>query len=82
MYTHLVELVCFDACLHCITCIVVADFSLVALRIPIGDRPLLTKIDRIDQKADGLKELVDLMKSCWHGDPTQRPNAESRCLLL
>ncbi|XP_044213102.1 receptor-interacting serine/threonine-protein kinase 3-like isoform X1 [Thunnus albacares] len=57
------------------------DSSLVALRVPKGDRPLSTEIDRIDQKADGLKELVDLMKSCWHGDPTQRPYAK-KCLKV
>ncbi|XP_067447171.1 receptor-interacting serine/threonine-protein kinase 3-like [Thunnus thynnus] len=53
--------------------IVAADSSLLKMGIRRGDRPPLTEID---QKADGLKELVDLMKSCWHGDPTQRPYAK------
>ncbi|KAF3688906.1 Ankyrin repeat and protein kinase domain-containing protein 1 [Channa argus] len=48
-----------------------ADYSLVALKIPLGDRPLLEDIDQ--NKAEGLKELVDLMKRCWDGNPSERP---------
>ncbi|CAJ1056860.1 receptor-interacting serine/threonine-protein kinase 3-like [Xyrichtys novacula] len=43
-----------------------AEYSLVALKVPIGDRPCLKDTD---QKA----ELVDLMKKCWDGDPSNRP---------
>lgn len=77
MYTHLVELVCFDACLHCITCTVVANYSLVELRIPLGDRPPWEEIDQ--KKAEGLKKLVDLMKRCWTEEPLSRPTAQSKC---
>ncbi|KAK2842177.1 hypothetical protein Q5P01_012377 [Channa striata] len=48
-----------------------ADYNLVALRISEGDRPDLSKIDQ--NKAEGLKELVDLMKRCWDMDPSKRP---------
>ncbi|XP_051239402.1 receptor-interacting serine/threonine-protein kinase 3 isoform X2 [Dicentrarchus labrax] len=49
----------------------VADYSLVALRIPMGDRPDLEEIDQT--KADGLEEIVKLMKSCWDKTPSARP---------
>ncbi|KAM7396606.1 hypothetical protein PAMP_019639 [Pampus punctatissimus] len=55
----------------------VADYNRVALRIPLGDRPSLKEIDQMT--AEGLKELVDLMKSCWHGKPSERPVAEKCC---
>ncbi|XP_076589639.1 ankyrin repeat and protein kinase domain-containing protein 1-like isoform X2 [Chaetodon auriga] len=48
-----------------------ADYSLVALKIPLGDRPSCEEIDQM--KVDGLKELVDLMKTCWEENPTKRP---------
>ena len=72
--------VCFDACLHCITCSVgdnkQADFALVELKIPRGDRPCCKKIDQM--KADGLEELVALMKRCWDGIPEERPSFEGK----
>ncbi|XP_054863264.1 receptor-interacting serine/threonine-protein kinase 3-like isoform X3 [Amphiprion ocellaris] len=48
-----------------------AQYSLVALRIPEGDRPNCKEIEQI--KVEGLEELVDLMKQCWNGDPSKRP---------
>nr|XP_020508571.1 receptor-interacting serine/threonine-protein kinase 3-like isoform X1 [Labrus bergylta] len=48
-----------------------ADYELVALKIPLGDRPPLEEIDQ--QKAEGLKELVVLMRRCWDEDPSKRP---------
>lgn len=49
----------------------VADYSRVELRIPLGDRPSCQDIEQ--KKADGLEELVDLMKMCWDGCPSNRP---------
>ncbi|XP_074489318.1 receptor-interacting serine/threonine-protein kinase 3-like [Sebastes fasciatus] len=49
----------------------VADYSRVELRIPLGDRPTCQDIEQM--KADGLEELVDLMKTCWDGCPYNRP---------
>lgn len=49
----------------------VAQYSRVALRIPLGDRPPCEKIEQI--KVEGLKELVDLMKECWNDNPSKRP---------
>lgn len=71
--------VCFDACLHGITCLVAADYSLVALRIPLGERPSSEDIDQM--KEEGLKELVDLMKRCWDENPCERPTFKSKHLL-
>lgn len=68
---------CFDACLHCITCTVDADYDRVELKIPLGDRPCCKEIDQM--KADGLEELVVLMKRCWDGSPTERPTFEGKC---
>uniref|UniRef100_A0A3Q1H219 Receptor-interacting serine/threonine-protein kinase 3-like n=1 Tax=Acanthochromis polyacanthus TaxID=80966 RepID=A0A3Q1H219_9TELE len=48
-----------------------ALYSLVALRIPLGDRPDCKEIEQI--KVEGLEELFDLMKKCWNGDPSKRP---------
>ncbi|XP_060891158.1 receptor-interacting serine/threonine-protein kinase 3-like isoform X2 [Labrus mixtus] len=48
-----------------------ADYDLVALKIPLGDRPHLEEIDQ--RKAEGLKELVVLMRRCWDTDPSKRP---------
>ncbi|XP_035521046.1 receptor-interacting serine/threonine-protein kinase 3-like [Morone saxatilis] len=48
-----------------------ADYSLVALKIPMGDRPDLEEIDQT--KAEGLEEIVKLMKRCWDGTPSARP---------
>lgn len=71
---------CFDACLWYITCTAAANYSLVALRIREGDRPSLEAIDQ--EKAEGLKELVDLMKECWDGNPDKRPTFKCSCLLF
>ncbi|XP_070687127.1 receptor-interacting serine/threonine-protein kinase 3-like [Pempheris klunzingeri] len=49
----------------------VADHTLVALKIPLGDRPLCEELDRM--RVEGLKELVDLMKKCWDANPSKRP---------
>ncbi|KAM7003428.1 ankyrin repeat and protein kinase domain-containing protein 1 [Tautogolabrus adspersus] len=56
-----------------------ADYDLVALRIPLGDRPPSEEIDQ--RKAEGLKELVDLMRRCWDKDPSKRPPFKGRHLL-
>nr|XP_046251151.1 receptor-interacting serine/threonine-protein kinase 3-like isoform X2 [Scatophagus argus] len=48
-----------------------ADYNLVVLRIPMGDRPSCEKIDQM--KVEGLKELVDLMQRCWTKNPSMRP---------
>ncbi|CAI5664407.1 unnamed protein product [Oreochromis niloticus] len=49
-----------------------ATQALLALKIPMGDRPPCEEIDQT--KAEGLKELVGLMKRCWDGDPSKRPD--------
>ncbi|XP_053282773.1 receptor-interacting serine/threonine-protein kinase 3 isoform X1 [Pleuronectes platessa] len=54
-----------------------AGNSLVALRIPKGDRPSCEKINQ--REVEGLEELVDLMKMCWDGNPAKRP-AFKECL--
>ncbi|XP_052459289.1 receptor-interacting serine/threonine-protein kinase 3 isoform X2 [Carassius gibelio] len=46
--------------------------SLVCFRIPQGDRPDLTSIDRCE--TEGLDEMVQLMTECWHQDPDRRPS--------
>ncbi|XP_073693551.1 receptor-interacting serine/threonine-protein kinase 3 [Garra rufa] len=46
--------------------------SLVRFRIPQGDRPDLTSIDRRETK--GLDDMVKLMTECWHQDPSRRPS--------
>ncbi|XP_033996988.1 receptor-interacting serine/threonine-protein kinase 4-like isoform X1 [Trematomus bernacchii] len=48
-----------------------ANYDRVALSIPKGDRPCCKEIEQM--KVDGLKELIPLMKECWHGSPNQRP---------
>ncbi|XP_039524854.1 receptor-interacting serine/threonine-protein kinase 3 isoform X2 [Pimephales promelas] len=45
--------------------------SLVRFRIPQGDRPDLSLID--PSEAEGLGELVSLMRSCWDQDARRRP---------
>ncbi|KAM4612126.1 receptor-interacting serine/threonine-protein kinase 3 isoform 2-T3 [Polymixia lowei] len=45
--------------------------SLVRFRIPEGDRPSLAGIDL--EQAEGLKDLVELMKNCWVNTPNDRP---------
>lgn len=54
-----------------------ATLAILELRIPVGDRPLCTEIDQT--KADGLKELVDLMNRCWDQEPAKRPNFKRMC---
>lgn len=78
VYTHSVLFACFYTCLYYITCTAAADYSLVALKIPLGDRPDLEAIDM--KKAEGLKEVVDLMKMCWDKNPSKRPNLKGMCL--
>lgn len=56
-----------------------ADYNLVALRIPAGDRPPLKDIDQ--REAEGLEELVDLMTRCWDQDPLKRPKFKD-CLKV
>ncbi|XP_035011713.2 receptor-interacting serine/threonine-protein kinase 3 isoform X2 [Hippoglossus stenolepis] len=48
-----------------------AGSSLVALKIPKGDRPSCEKINQ--REVEGLEELVDLMKMCWDENPAKRP---------
>ena len=48
-----------------------AGSSRVALRIPKGDRPSCENINQ--RVAEGLEELIDLMKMCWDEDPAKRP---------
>ncbi|XP_038562821.1 receptor-interacting serine/threonine-protein kinase 3-like [Micropterus salmoides] len=48
-----------------------ADYSLVALGIPRGDRPPCDKIKQMN--VEGLKQLVDLMQRCWVQNPSERP---------
>lgn len=66
MYSHLY----FDVLTHIVNCHSAADYSLVALRIPLGDRPPCEEIDV--RKAEGLKDMVDLMKNCWEKFPFRR----------
>lgn len=61
-------------------CTEAADYSLVELRIPHGDRPDMKEIDQ--EKAEGMKELVGLMKKCWHENPSERPNSKGIVALL
>lgn len=56
-----------------------ATLALLALKIPKGDRPSCKEIDQT--KAEGLRELVGLMKRCWDGDPSQRPDFGGMCSL-
>ncbi|XP_016383690.1 receptor-interacting serine/threonine-protein kinase 3 isoform X2 [Sinocyclocheilus rhinocerous] len=49
-----------------------AGSSLVRFRIPQGDRPDLTWIDRC--QTEGLDDMVKLMTECWHQDPDRRPS--------
>lgn len=48
-----------------------ADYDHVEVAVNNGQRPSLKEIDQM--KADGLKELVDLMKRCWDDTPSKRP---------
>ncbi|XP_058501812.1 receptor-interacting serine/threonine-protein kinase 3-like isoform X2 [Solea solea] len=48
-----------------------ADSCLVALKIPLGERPSLEDINQ--GEAEGLKDLLDLMKVCWDENPMKRP---------
>ncbi|XP_068168976.1 ankyrin repeat and protein kinase domain-containing protein 1-like [Antennarius striatus] len=57
----------------------VADYNLVALRIPKGDRPPFDDINV--KEAEGLKELVDLMKRCWEKTASNRPTF-TKCLAV
>ncbi|XP_032380436.1 receptor-interacting serine/threonine-protein kinase 3 [Etheostoma spectabile] len=50
-----------------------ADYALVKLRIPEGDRPCCEEIDKTKLEVDGLEALVDLMKRCWDESPSKRP---------
>uniref|UniRef100_A0A672M0B2 Receptor-interacting serine-threonine kinase 3 n=1 Tax=Sinocyclocheilus grahami TaxID=75366 RepID=A0A672M0B2_SINGR len=59
---------------RCLTRVCPADAgsSLVRFRIPQGDRPDLTCIDR--RQTEGLDDMVKLMTECWHQDPDSRPS--------
>ncbi|XP_035858109.1 receptor-interacting serine/threonine-protein kinase 4-like [Sander lucioperca] len=46
--------------------------TVVMLRVPLGERPLL---DDIKGDAAGLRELTGLMKRCWDDKPERRPKA-------
>ncbi|KAM9854753.1 receptor-interacting serine/threonine-protein kinase 3-like [Aulostomus maculatus] len=47
-------------------------FELVALRIPLGDRPDDKEIEK--KQAEGLAEMGELMKRCWCECPSERPS--------
>lgn len=44
-----------------------------------GSRPCVEEIDQ--SKAEGLKELVDLMEKCWDGNYKNRPEIKGLCFL-
>ncbi|CAL8358651.1 unnamed protein product [Lota lota] len=46
--------------------------SLVALLVPLGERPLSDAVDQ--SQAEGLSDLVKLMERCWHQIPDERPS--------
>ncbi|MBN3324260.1 RIPK3 kinase, partial [Atractosteus spatula] len=46
--------------------------SLIRFRIPLGDRPDLSKVDQ--GQAEGLPELVGLMTRCWSPKSGERPS--------
>lgn len=48
-----------------------ATCSLVKLLIPEGQRPSCD--DLVKMRVEGLAELVELMKTCWHDNPKERP---------
>ncbi|KAA8582667.1 hypothetical protein FQN60_006338 [Etheostoma spectabile] len=52
-----------------------AQSSLVRLRIPEGDRPLLDEIRVQALGRAGLTELMKLMERCWDKKPDQRPSS-------
>ncbi|KAJ3598634.1 hypothetical protein NHX12_002139, partial [Muraenolepis orangiensis] len=47
--------------------------SLVALRVPHGDRPPAHEVDT--SQAEGLSDLSELMEKCWDGDSARRPSS-------
>uniref|UniRef100_A0A3B5A0J1 Receptor-interacting serine-threonine kinase 3 n=1 Tax=Stegastes partitus TaxID=144197 RepID=A0A3B5A0J1_9TELE len=49
--------------------------DIVRLRVPLGDRPLLQEIEHQSADCAGLTELMELMKKCWEGDPSNRPSS-------
>ncbi|XP_036407820.1 receptor-interacting serine/threonine-protein kinase 3 isoform X2 [Megalops cyprinoides] len=49
-----------------------ARSDLIQLRIPEGDRPDLSAVNK--GRVEGLRELADLMEQCWHPSPKQRPS--------
>ncbi|CAL9694101.1 unnamed protein product [Knipowitschia caucasica] len=53
--------------------------SIVRLRIPLGDRPSLEQILKLE--VSGLSALTDLMQKCWSPRPTERPDSQA-CSLL
>lgn len=58
---------------------IAAAYSLVALKVPMGDRPPCNEINLME--AEGLKELVNLIKWCWKKDPSDRPTFKGRHIL-
>lgn len=65
-----ISLVKYTVCTHTLICHTGRNYTHVALRIPEGDRPCLEDIDV--RKADGLSEMVELMKSLWDEDAAKR----------
>lgn len=57
-------------CTHTLIWHAGCNHSDVALRIPLGDRPRHEDIDV--EKADGLNEMVELMRSLWDEDAKKR----------
>lgn len=52
-----------------------AESSIVRIRIPKGDRPLLGEIRIRGAGVAGSTGLMDLMKRCWELKPEQRPSS-------
>uniref|UniRef100_A0A673AGU0 Protein kinase domain-containing protein n=1 Tax=Sphaeramia orbicularis TaxID=375764 RepID=A0A673AGU0_9TELE len=59
-----------------------APYSLVKLLISRNPEQRPPCDDLVEMRVEGLAKLVDLMKSCWHHNPKQRPTFKGMSLLL